>query len=290
MCLSSARRERRCDRCGSSRLDPFRYCVVCGNRTVPTCFRSELALSRVGGVTDVGRHKRHNQDAIAIGTGPASAIAIVCDGISQSTFGELAALHASETGVEQLLFGLASGKSNDAASNLAAASAATAAARIGRGITTTPPGCTYASIVVDHETITVSSIGDSRVYWISGDHAECLTVDDTKAGYLAASGVPFDDDRYRDPDTNALLRWLGADAPPVDAPATVHRPDREGFVVVCSDGLSGYTDRPRDLLPMPSGPPVAQASALVGRALRQGGRDNVSVAVAPFPQPTRRAS
>lgn len=280
--LSSAS-SRVCAGCGRPDAQAPSHCVHCGKRRTVTSDRAELDLGTLGAATDFGRRHAYNQDALAVGRVDSTSAAVVCDGVSSADHAELAALAASETGVAELLDCLFRGHSAQSASQSAVAAAAQAAAKAGAGMEDNPPGCTYVSAVVDSHEITVTWVGDSRAYWVTEDSAQCLTVDDSHAARLAALHVPHDDPRYHTSYAHALIAWLGADAPQLQPNSTVIAPQRPGVLVVCSDGLSGYTSQPEDLLPLPSGKPARVASQLTAWARDQGGRDNISVAVAQFP-------
>jgi serine/threonine protein phosphatase PrpC len=281
--LSSAAEERPCTECGRSQFDTLGYCQHCGHRRTTTSDRIELDLTTLGAATDFGKRHHYNQDALAIGKHESTSVAVICDGVSSSTFSELAALAAVESGVASILDALSDKNSLTEASRAGVTAAAEAAARAGTGLSENPPSCTYVSAVVDEAEIVVTWVGDSRAYWISDDHAVAVTVDDSHVGRLAAAGVPEDDERYRTPYATALLAWLGADAPPLQPHSISFKPDRPGLMLVCSDGLSGYLSGPADLLPLPHTSPVGIATAFTERARDFGGRDNISVIAVRFP-------
>lgn len=282
--LSSAADPRPCAECGRNAFDALGYCDQCGHRRTITSDRTELDLTCVAAATDFGKRHKYNQDAVAIGRFESTAVTVVCDGVSSSTFGELAALAGVEAGVAAMLDGLADKQTGHEASLAGVRAAAAASARTGAGLEDNPPSCTYVSAVVDDTTITVTWVGDSRAYWIGPDRAVCLTVDDSQAGRLAALGVPESDERYRAPYATALLAWLGSDAPELQPNIATHTPTSPGTLVVCSDGLSGYTGSAEELAALiPTGGPAHIAGTMTEWARNQGGRDNISVAVTHFP-------
>ena len=103
----------------------------------------------------------------------------------------------------------------------------------------------------------------------------------------------------RMPQSHAITRWLGADAPdPVPHTAVVAL-DQPGWVMLCSDGLWNYCSDPAELSALvertvagragePSRgadravDPAALVEALVAWAVEQGGHDNITVALARF--------
>ncbi|GAA4898853.1 serine/threonine protein phosphatase PrpC [Stackebrandtia albiflava] len=282
--LSSAAPPTPCTDCGHPEFDPHGYCRQCGARQTRTSDRVELDMATIGAATDYGKRHHYNQDALAIGRHHGTTVAVVCDGVSSSTFGELAALAAAEAGIAETLDALTNGHDTGNAAHRGVTAAAHAAAQAGTAHPDNPPSCTFVSAVVDTDHIQLTWVGDSRAYWIQDGHATCLTVDDSTIGRLAAMNVPADDERYHSPYAAALLAWLGADAPPLEPNMRAIAPTGPGTLVVCSDGLSGYFDTDDRLATLiGTAPPVKAAAELTEWAREQGGRDNISVIVAQFP-------
>lgn len=283
--LSSAAPPGPCAECGGTDLDGQGYCGGCGKRQTRTSDRTELDMSTIGAATDFGKRHHYNQDAMAIGRHDSIMAGLVCDGVSSSTFGELAALAASEAGIAETLDALAEGQSTEQAALSAVTAAGHAAAEAGQRHPDNPPSCTYVAAILDDHGIHITWIGDSRAYWVSKDRAYCLTVDDTHTGRLAAMSVPHDDERYHTPYANALLAWLGSDAPPLEPNKRTVIPEEPGLLVVCSDGLSGYLETDDQLAQIIDSTESCTriAASLTQWARQRGGRDNISVIVAQYP-------
>lgn len=286
--LSSAAAADACGSCGAAAVGTDGYCGRCGHRRGAGRDRAELDLGVVAGVTDRGRRKPRNEDAMAVGRYGSATVAVVCDGVSSSTRPEEAAVAAVERGVETLLDSLASGADPRSATETAALAAgdaaAAAVARAGILGPDGPPCCTYVSAVVTDTTVTIGWVGDSRAYWVGPDGARCLTVDDSLAGQLHAAGVSAEDSRFADPRAHALMAWLGADAEDVKPHVVSFPPAVAGTVVVCSDGLSRYLRTPAELTAMLAASdgddsPAVLARHLTQRALDHGGHDNIGIAV-----------
>jgi serine/threonine protein phosphatase PrpC len=169
-----------------------------------------------------------------------------------------------------------------AASVAAKAAADTARAEDGDS----PPGCTYVSAVVTDEGVTVGWIGDSRAYWVGADgDATQLTVDDSLAA-IHQAGLPAPDGlEDMDPESRALVRWLGADAGVVESQVVRLPSARPGLLIVCTDGLSHYLPTAADLAAAVAAhdgaTPLRLAAELTALAIRAGGHDNIAVAVLP---------
>ncbi|WP_285664165.1 protein phosphatase 2C domain-containing protein [Actinorhabdospora filicis] len=281
--LSTAANLSACLQCGRPETTPDGFCVHCGQRRSPNSIRSALDLGPVAGCTDRGPRRKRNEDALAIGRFGNTTVAVVCDGVASATQSDDAALAATETGIRVVLDELAAGKPSGSAAHIGLAEAAQAAAAVGVSYAQNPPACTYVSAIVSPGEVTISWVGDSRIYWWSADSIGCLTVDDCLAGRLAAQGVPGDDPRYQHKHAYALDHWLGADSPALDPHVETFVPPGPGLLVVCSDGLSRYLPQPADLALTPMGDPATTAQALVQRAIDAGGVDNISVAVLAYP-------
>jgi serine/threonine protein phosphatase PrpC len=287
-----------CPTCHAGTLPDARFCDHCGHRLVehspPLLCSAALArstefdLDLVAGVTDVGRWRDHNEDAMAIGRVGPVTVAVICDGVSSTPRSELAAVAAAQAGAADLLrtLGAAGSVSVDdtvSATGRAATAAADAAADAGRDHPDDPPCCTYLSVLLTATEVTLGWLGDSPAFWVAEDGVRRLTVDDSLAGRLAAEGTPPEDPRYDHPDAQALDRWLGADVRRAVPHVAIFVPPGPGMVLACTDGLSRYLDDghidPNDL----SGSPAHWARTLVDRALDVGGHDNITVAVLAFP-------
>ncbi|HET8595737.1 MAG TPA: serine/threonine protein phosphatase, partial [Intrasporangium sp.] len=90
------------------------------------------------------------------------------------------------------------------------------------------------------------------------------------------------------PQAHSITRWLGSDAPHDLTPhLTTMQVRTPGWLLVCSDGLWNYCSEAealRDLLAAARADagddPAALAQRLVDFANEQGGRDNITVALA----------
>ncbi|MEV0644339.1 protein phosphatase 2C domain-containing protein [Phytomonospora sp. NPDC050363] len=272
-----------CLQCGRPEHTADGFCVHCGQRRSPNSIRSAIDLGPVAGCTDRGPRRKRNEDALAVGRFGLTTVAVICDGVASATQSDDAALAATETGIRVVLDELASGKPPGSAAHAGLTEAASAAASVGVNYESNPPACTYVSAIVTATEVTISWVGDSRIYWWGAESIGCLTVDDCLAGRLAAQGVSADDVRYQAKHAYALDHWLGADSPTLDPHIETFTPPGPGLIIVCSDGLSRYLPQPADLAATPMGTPAATAQALTQRAIDAGGVDNVSVAVLAYP-------
>ncbi|MFJ7154064.1 PP2C family protein-serine/threonine phosphatase [Streptomyces sp. NPDC101118] len=267
--------EENCTACGGT-VAPDGHCWDCGTRRPAHRARLEAGSQHgAAGVSDRGRVKGVNADAMALVTAGEWTVGTVCDGVSMTPRAERAATLAAEVGARVLAVLLTEGRLPEDALETSArragrAVAALAAPAAGPGPDPAgdpAPACTYVAAAVGPQGVWCGWLGDSRAYW------------------LPDRGTAFrltEDDQGAD---GALTAWLGADAEDTPAHVRSYRPREPGTVLLCTDGLTRYLADPVALaaLPPAGGDPLPRARALVDHALRAGGADNVTVLLLPAP-------
>lgn len=253
----------------------------------------ELGVDAVGGVSDLGKRHRHNEDALALAVlaEPRAVVAVVCDGVSSSEHPERASVAAARAASAVLVDELCTagdGTDPEAATRVAVAAAADAATAEATSAEGRPPACTFLSALVTDRAVTVGWIGDSRAYWL-GDAGSSrrLTTDDSWTAALVEAGLLNEDAARDHPRANVITRWLGANADEVEPHLVTFEPDGPGVVLICTDGLWHYLDDADTMgavaLPLALEDPLAASRALTQAALDGGGHDNISVALVPVP-------
>lgn len=298
---------RSCGECGGDVADDG-YCTQCGARAAsPRDHFTEQPAPWVAAVCDRGIRHRRNEDAVALHAGPvpgSHAVLVVCDGVSSSTDSDVASLAAARAARDVLAVSDPQGQGTAATRVAATAQALESAADAANeavvahtSVGPNPASCTFVAAVVDESLLVVGWVGDSRAYWLPDvGEPQLLTVDDSFAAEQIADGVPRAD-AERGPQAHAITRWLGVDAPdhtPRTASLDLSGP---GWVLVCSDGLWNYCSEPRDLAVLveetirgTGSDPLQLAGALVDWANAQGGKDNITVALAGVGAPVRTAT
>lgn len=241
----------------------------------------------IAGCSDIGCKHRTNQDAMSIAAKPGKqrvAVIVVADGVSTALGAEAASVAASEAACSHLTAGM----NDEVAHNLlmveafATANEAVVEAADGEE----PSACTLVAAMVEPQRISVGSIGDSRAYWV-GDDQSCrlLTTDDSMAQariMLGMSRTEAEQSRQ----AHSITKWLGRDAADVTPSVTTFEPPGSGWLLVCTDGLWNYASSPEEIFAVFSAVresaahPAAISEALVEWARAQGGRDNITAAVA----------
>ncbi|MFF3255044.1 PP2C family protein-serine/threonine phosphatase [Actinacidiphila glaucinigra] len=260
-----------CARCGGT-VAPDGHCWDCG--VAQPAFRSRVEATAGGaaGVSDRGKRREVNADAMAVTTAGAWTIGVVCDGVSMSPRSERAARLAAEVASGALAPALLSGT----APEIALEDATRRAGRAVAALAVSPdeaPACTFVAGVTGPGGLWCAWIGDSRAYWLPDEGlAIALTDDDT--GEL-----------------DALTGWLGAGSGEPAPRVRSGRPSVPGRLLLCTDGLWRYlpgAEALRDRLAAApasgrGGGPLDGARSLVGYALDAGGHDNVTALLLPVP-------
>jgi serine/threonine protein phosphatase PrpC len=306
-----------CQACGGE-VSSDGYCGTCGARA-PTLrdHFTEQPAPWVAAVSDRGIRHTRNEDAMALAADsePGSrAVLVVCDGVSNSIDSDVASLAAARAARDVLGSSRSRGMGTTSAlvgaviARLEAATDAASEAVLQATRTTkiqatsgNPGSCTFVAAVVEQDLLVVGSVGDSRAYWLPDEGtAIALTVDDSFAQEQISSGVPRAE-AETGPQSHAITRWLGVDAPdhtPTTATMTLTEP---GWLLVCSDGLWNYCSAAQDLAVLvqktssttpAAAEPLTLAGALVDWAIAQGGQDNITVALArihPLAVPSKPA-
>ncbi|MGW2105878.1 PP2C family protein-serine/threonine phosphatase [Streptomyces sp. NPDC001948] len=256
-----------CVLCGGT-VAPDGHCWDCG--AAQPSFRSRVEISTgsgAAGVSDRGRHRGVNADAMALATVGGWTVAVVCDGVSMSPRSERAARVAAEVGLNVLVARLREGVLPESALGDAAVCAGRAVAGLAASVDAAP-ACTFVAGIAGPEGVWSVWVGDSRAYWLPDEGpGMALTEDDTG-------------------EYEALSAWLGADAGDPAPRVRSYRPSVSGRLLLCTDGLWRYLPGAAALRGVldrcPAGGGVAEeARSLVGYALEAGGHDNVTVVLVP---------
>lgn len=304
-----------CERCGSARPNPRHHFELKAPIAEPG---GPPTTVWVAGVCDRGVRHRTNEDSLALHAEPGSprrAAMVVCDGVSTARRSARASQEAARAALGVLsashsrgLAGVASAHVGALGGRLDAATdaAMSAVIEVAAGPDTpedteesgiphvSEPACTFVAAVIDDDVAVVGSVGDSRGYWFpdSGE-PQLLTTDDSWAEEQIALGASRRE-AEASPHAHTITRWLGPEAPdhtPRKATVPLSEP---GWLMVCSDGLWNYASAPEQLgavltqivptLPRPTAP-LALARRLVEWANAQGGRDNITIALARIDDP-----
>jgi serine/threonine protein phosphatase PrpC len=309
---------RPCQTCGGT-VGAEGYCETCGTKAASLRDHyTEQPSSWVAACCDRGIRHHRNEDATAVASKPepgSRAVLVVCDGVSTSQDSDVASLAGARAARDALVaqqpagLGLLASRAGALAGTIEAATALANAAVIDNTDTASEnaASCTFAAAVIEGDLIVFGNVGDSRVYWVpdlgQAEAAQELSLDDSVAQFRISAGVPREQ-AENGPQAHAITKWLGRDSPdfkPRTGSITVAAP---GWLLVCSDGLWNYVSEAAAIqrligdLTAKAGEPLPLAEALVDWANAQGGKDNISVALArhvggppsvPTPRDLRRS-
>jgi protein phosphatase len=241
----------------------------------------------IAGVTDVGRLRRRNEDAIAWDA--RLGVAMVADGMGGSQGGDIASTTALRSIRDDLRRALADVERHGARArsrDVRASLVVELVRRANQGVRKSAAGderlvgmgTTLVMALLGSDFLTVAHVGDSRLYRLRGSRLERLTEDHSMVQEMVDRGHMNARQAATSRHRNVITRALGiAQDVAVDV---AHHPIAPGDVfMLCTDGLTNMvpeaeigaalTAHAHDL-------EVAARNA-VNIANARGGRDNVSV-------------
>jgi serine/threonine protein phosphatase PrpC len=266
----------------------------------------------------VGFRRATQQDAVRLQSGDGWTVLALCDGVSGSSDGALAARIGSAAAIEKAGELMRAGETLDHVAReivMTAHRAVCAAVAAGKPTRSSrppgplaadrtteapprgsvapppppsgePPGATIVVAVIRNDRLAIGWAGDSRAYMVPESGApELLTHDHSWANAMVATGHVTEEEALAQPLAYALTRCIG----PLDDTIGDLVPEVRvtsiapgATLVLCSDGVWSYLAKPEAMAAMVGcvdpDAPLI-ARALVHEALLRGGHDNASVAV-----------
>ena len=247
-------------------------------------------------------HRHVNQDsyrAINIWDGEATLL-VVCDGMGGHKAGEIASNTAVSIFCEKVMAAPCQETEPDKILESirytlvsAASEANTAILRLAQeneeylGM-----GTTLVSVIIYKGYFYAINIGDSRFYIVTKEGTTLVTKDHSFVQYLIDNGKLSEEEAKSCPRKNVITRAVGiAEKLDVDFFSAPLDPWENGYLLLCSDGLSNYTDSTvfENILLASSHWFISQeedlakkADALIAYANDKGGSDNITAVVARF--------
>ncbi|MBN2007395.1 MAG: serine/threonine-protein phosphatase [Anaerolineae bacterium] len=246
----------------------------------------------LGWLTDVGRVRGHNEDALFVFMGEQNAsdatlpfaLLMLADGMGGHQAGEVASSLSLRVAahhlISQVYAPLLSGSSGDLSLHEIVSEAVSKANRL---ITQDVPGsgCTLTCGLILGQRIFIGHVGDSRAYLLrQGEPLKCLTKDHSLVSRLKEMGQLTEEEAAVHPQRNVLTRAIGqGDSLEVDV--TTHKLQPGDRLLLCSDGLWTMMEESDITRTIEESASPAQACVrLVGAANAAGGNDNITVVLA----------
>jgi protein phosphatase len=228
--------------------------------------------------THSGMVRTHNEDAVFIQ--PEAGLAILADGMGGYNAGEVASGMATAVIGSELAQALPETKQGVSA--LLESVIGRANTAIYQAADSQPQysgmGTTLVMAVFRDDRISVSHIGDSRMYRLRDGVFECVTRDHSLLQEQIDSGMITEEEARRSQNKNLVTRALGVD-PEVEPEIHTYEVSPGDVYLFCSDGLNDMVENDDIALTLQalSANLDLAAEQLVQMANDNGGRDNVSV-------------
>ncbi len=248
-----------------------------------------MLTTEAHGLTDVGRKRQHNEDAMLFDQ--ALGLYIVADGMGGHAAGEVASNRATEvvkqhiTANKTILKDLAKDASQAtraAAASLVEVAIQRACADIYKTASTDSTkrgmGTTFVCMVIAGNRGVIGHVGDSRVYLVRAGQCHRLTEDHTLIAAQLKAGTITRDQAATSNYRNVITRAVGIQESVQVDTLIVDLLPGDTFML-CSDGLHGYLadDEVAPLVAAVSNAELPQR--FIDLANERGGKDNITAVV-----------
>lgn len=242
------------------------------------------------GLTDVGRKRRHNEDAYLLDA--ERGLFVVADGMGGHAAGEVASRITVES-IQEFIAGTEDEHENtwpfgfnnrySLEGNRLTTAVEKANEKVMRAVQNRPElkgmGTTVVAALFDADRATLVHVGDSRAYLYRGGELKRLTDDHSWVQEQVNAGILSEDEAKTHPLKNVVTRALGG-APHV-AVDLIEVPITTGDrFLLCSDGLTGMISD-EEIVELLKNPSVLDTAVhgLIDLANEHGGIDNVTAIV-----------
>ena len=233
-------------------------------------------------LTDIGLKRDENQDMVKCEYFGESILAVVCDGMG----GERAGREASSIAIEEFFQRFKEGydvllddeeiRKLLIASISAANSVIYTKARF--DYKNFGMGTTCVAAFVNERAAYIANVGDSRAYAITNTGLCQITEDHNMAALGYEQGKITEEELVNHPQKNMLIRAVGVEKTVLIDTFILDYEDTISLLL-CSDGLSGYSSDDEIYDVIVDTPFECVAEELVKLAYSKGGRDNITVAL-----------
>ena len=247
-------------------------------------------------ITDTGRVREHNEDAIA--TNVEAGLLVLADGMGGYNAGEVASGIAVKT-VHGLLSdavmrdkrGEIEATTGFMRQSIALRDGVRRANKIIHQTAQSQPQCegmgtTIVAALFYDDRVSVAHVGDSRLYRLRGDEFRQITLDHSLLQELVDRGFYSEEEAQRSTNRNYVTRALGVESQ-VEVEIQEAAVEVGDTYLLCSDGLPDMVEDEDIHLTIRTFSDNLEVAAkqLVALANEHGGRDNISVMLAQVKEP-----
>lgn len=240
------------------------------------------------GKTDVGSKRDHNEDYLL--TEPDFGIYIVCDGMGGHAAGEVASEMAATTARDYLMNHRSvidgydgSPESDQRIVRIVREAIETASSTVYEHATHTDGragmGCTFTMLLVVGDKAVMGHVGDSRLYLRRNGRVDQLSEDHSYVNEMLRRGMITPEAAKDSPYGNVITRAIGIQSTVQVDTLVIDLLPGDTFLI-CSDGLSGYTEDNEELERLLNDENIeGLPDKLIGIANERGGKDNITALV-----------
>lgn len=231
---------------------------------------------------DIGKVRASNQDAAdAFMIAKNAAFAIVCDGMGGANGGDVASGTAIKIISDYVEKSYSPGMDNEKTAQILRNAISSANFQIyslsKKDDSLSGMGTTVVATIVTENYAVICHVGDSRAYLIN-DSIVQITVDHSVVQELLESGKITASEAMAFPERNIITRALGVE-PNVFADSSIVPMKSDDRLLLCTDGLTNFTDVSDILNIFNSNKTENVPDLLIDSANNGGGGDNISVVI-----------
>lgn len=237
---------------------------------------------QVTGMTDIGRTRSENQDAIRYESISDGTILAVADGMG----GHAGGATASDLAITEFVTQVKQTDDEERIEQVLVDAVHEANDRVVERAATEPSlsdmGTTLVGAYLSQQedatapSATIVNVGDSRAYHVD-DGIEQVTVDHSLVQELVNAGKLEPQEADGHPQSNILSQALGSTE---EIEADLHHLEVTGTLLLCSDGLTDELSDDEIAEIVENSDVGSTAKKLVEEANKAGGRDNISIVMA----------
>ena len=236
--------------------------------------------------TDTGKARNVNEDSMATFDSPNGRVVTVCDGMGGQNAGDVAS-QLAVTVIQDILSDNTFATPEEAITRSIIAANQAILRRASQDINLSGMGATCVMIIIKEGKVYYGSVGDSRIYYISGGMIRQITKDQSYVQTLVDAGEITQEAAEHHQDKNQITNALGLEGmmPPVIGQMPI-TPEPGSIFLLCSDGLSGMINN-NTILGTVTNRNLSlndRAVQLVNLANAAGGLDNITVQLVEFPE------